>query len=209
MVLDIDELLIAVFLTLSIVLIVAWYVAILKWRKHYISKVIPCYKIKSKRKLVSPHKLKDFKYPEISSINVISSQSSHTGHPSQQQQQQKQSAGKNYHDNAQFVEDDSFNRTTQQYEQIQPKYTYKIDSNNNMIIDSPRTAAATGKSVAEIDSGGKDLVAAIQENLQPAKNEGVINQMRYASSIRQESYKRYNDEIVHQVDASGNEVIRF
>lgn len=78
-----------------------------------------------------------------------------------------------------------------------------------MIIDSPRTAAATGKSVAEIDSGGKDLVAAIQENLQPAKNEGVINQMRYASSIRQESYKRYNDEIVHQVDASGNEVIRF
>lgn len=78
-----------------------------------------------------------------------------------------------------------------------------------MIIDSPRTAAAS-KSTAEIDSiGGKDLMAAIQANLQPAKNVGATNQMRYASSIRQESFKRYNDQIVHQVDASGNEVIRF
>lgn len=194
MVLDIDELLIAVFLTLSIVLIVAWYVAILKWRKHYIGKVIPCYKTKSKRKLVSPHKLKDFKYPEISSINVISSQAA---------QQPKTS----YHDNTQFVKDDSFNRTTMQYEQIQPKYTYKIDANNNMVIDSPRTVKAREK--AEVDGGGKDLLAAIQENLQPAKNVGSINQMRYASTIRQESYKRYNDEIVNQVDGSGDDVIRF
>lgn len=94
-----------------------------------------------------------------------------------------------------------------QYEQIQPKYTYKIDANNNMVIDSPRTVRAREK--AEVDGGGKDLLAAIQENLQPAKNVGSINQMRYASTIRQESYKRYNDEIVNQVDGSGDDVIRF
>jgi hypothetical protein len=39
---NVDELLIAIFLTAAIVFIVLWSVAMLKWRKRYLYRIMPC-----------------------------------------------------------------------------------------------------------------------------------------------------------------------
>lgn len=178
MVFDIDDILIAVFLTLSLILIVLWYVAILKWRKVYLARIFPCVKMKSKPQL--PHEMDDFKYP---SVRVISQP--------------------NFHDNPQFlkvdnesVNDDLSSEHTNQStsEQNSNKYRYKIDSNNNMIIDSNNLKP--------------DLSECIIENLKPINNMGGLQQLNNVKELKEESYRRYNDMIRNQVEES-SDVLRF
>ncbi len=132
--------------------------------------------------------MNDFEFPDMPSINVISSPKS-----------------SNYHDNPQFVnQEDCYTEQTQI--PSSSKFTYKVDSPNNMIIDSLKP---TSPRLNVEPTGNKDLVAAIQENLLPANNMGSINQMMFAQAIRQESFQRYSDHVVERVESNVNEVVRF
>ncbi len=197
---DIDDILIAVFLTLSLILIVAWYVAILKWKKRHLAKILPCVKyanlltttfqkhlknvnlfllnrIKTREKIPkAPHELNDFKYP---SINVISKP--------------------NYHENPQFVDiaidemqPGTSNDSNAAIKSDQAKYAYKIDSSNNMVIDANQLQP--------------DLDRSILMNLN--KNQGIEEHINHVKVFKEESYRRYNDMIKSQVEGA-SEVSRF
>lgn len=193
MVVNVDEILIAVFLTLSLILIAVWYVAILKWRKAYLAKILPCFKLKTKKIPLATHKLDNFKYP---SIRVISNEA-------------------NSHDNPEFVNINDAEivkdkclseKLSSGYDEKAHKYEYKIDSDNNMIINptTANDAATLNKTV----SFKKDLEETIQENLRPINNMGSINQMINASNIREASFRKYNDMVVNQVNDC-QEILRF